>query len=445
MAFSHCHHFKIFTVKERALSRIKKELSVRLQHRCALSSTSLAIIRRRVPSLNFISAAVCASVSAAVPLPAIAKTNKLRKPAAGLHSDQPSAKAATVKTGATARQPVIDSSRPTKTAETLQQPVSETAIQQPNATTTGKATFGDFISTLDCTPSFTKNDAPTSTASRSEGKQPTIDIAADNFVGLFSTNRRLTEEKKLRKFAVDDSPLTLEPNDMLDVRSKLGFCLVGYTAGKFPGLKAIRALSQTWGSSFQQHESGWLIFHFARKEDRKQILSGGPYFIYRRPLLLKHMLYCFEFKEDDISLIPVWATLPSLPLECWHPNALGMIGSRIGNPIAMDSLMMKMEKVSYARILVEVDGSKKFVDQVEFVMPNGITRKQPVVYEFTTKFCTECNRFGHLQETCQGTHPPAVVAAAAPATAPVKQTEANKSQTTEWTTIQGGRRANLQI
>ncbi|KAL0325450.1 UNVERIFIED_CONTAM: hypothetical protein Sradi_5114300 [Sesamum radiatum] len=53
---------------------------------------------------------------------------------------------------------------------------------------------------------------------------------------------------------------------------------------------------------------------------------------------------CFEFNEDGISLTPVWVTLPSLPLECWHPNTLGKIGSRLGTPIAMDSLTMKMKK-----------------------------------------------------------------------------------------------------
>ncbi|KAL2238065.1 UNVERIFIED_CONTAM: hypothetical protein Sindi_0998200 [Sesamum indicum] len=99
----------------------------------------------------------------------------------------------------------------------------------------------------------------------------------------------------------------------------------------------------------------------------------------------------FEFKEDDISLMSIWATLPSLSLECWHPNAFGKIGSRFGTPIAMDSLTMKMERVSYARILVEVDASKKLIEQVEFVLPNNVTQKQPIVYEFTPKFCTVCN------------------------------------------------------
>ncbi|KAL0337747.1 UNVERIFIED_CONTAM: hypothetical protein Scaly_2049800 [Sesamum calycinum] len=143
---------------------------------------------------------------------------------------------------------------------------------------------------------------------------------------------------------------------------------------------------------------------------------------------------CFKFKEDDISLTPVWATLPSLPLECWHPNALGKIGSRLGTPIAMDSLTMKMERVSYARILVEVDASKKLVDHVEFILPNGVVRKQPIVYEYTPKFCSTCNRFGHLNESCQ---PSAATATATATAAPnvndavVKMAASKKAQPTE--------------
>ncbi|KAK4428295.1 hypothetical protein Salat_1129100 [Sesamum alatum] len=173
------------------------------------------------------------------------------------------------------------------------------------------------------------------------------------------------------------------------------------------------------GASFQQHESGWLIFKFTR-DDRQCILAGGPYFVYGRPLLLKNMPDYFEFKEDDMSLTPVWAILPSLPLECWNTNALGKIRSRLGTPIAMDSLTKKMERVSYARILVDVDASKPLVDNMEFILPNGLTRKQPVVYEFTPKFCSDCNLFGHMKDSCQGTQPQVVVAAN---TAPVKPAE----------------------
>ncbi|KAL0415993.1 UNVERIFIED_CONTAM: hypothetical protein Slati_3431200 [Sesamum latifolium] len=256
-----------------------------------------------------------------------------------------------------------------------------------------------------------------------------------SFAGLFSINRKVTTENKLAKFAVEDGTLTLESTDLVDVRAKMGHCLVAYVAEKFSGLKAIRALAQSWGASFYQHDSGWLIFKFARDDDRQRVVGGGPYFVYGRPLLLKNMPDCFEFKEDDISSTPVWAILPSLPLECCHPNALGKVGSRLGTPIAMDSLTMMMECVSYARVLVEVDASKKLVDQVEFILPNRVTRKQRVVYEVTPKFCSKCHHFSYLNDSCQGTQTPTVTAGPTTA-ATVKTVAPKKIQTSDWTLVQ---------
>ncbi|KAL0392777.1 UNVERIFIED_CONTAM: hypothetical protein Sradi_2500500 [Sesamum radiatum] len=156
---------------------------------------------------------------------------------------------------------------------------------------------------------------------------------------------------------------------------------------------------------------------------------------------------CFKFKEDDISLTPIWATLPSLPLECWHTNALGKIDLRLGTPIAIDSLTMKMERVSYARILVEVDASKKLEDHVEFILPNGVVRKQPIVYEYTPKFCSTCNRFGHLKESCQPSATPTATATATAApnanNAAVKTAAPNKAQPTEWMVVRRRQKNNL--
>ncbi|KAL0438677.1 UNVERIFIED_CONTAM: hypothetical protein Slati_2350700 [Sesamum latifolium] len=145
------------------------------------------------------------------------------------------------------------------------------------------------------------------------------------------------------------------------------------------------------------------------------------------------MPVCFEFKDDEISSLPVWATLPSLPLECWNQNALGKIGSKLGTPIAMDSLTMKMERLSYTRILVEVDASKKLVEEVEFILSNWVKRKQPVIYEYMPKFCSVCSRFGHLKDSCQGAHPPA---ATTTKTALAKPTAPRNVQHNEWTVVQ---------
>ncbi|KAL0297498.1 UNVERIFIED_CONTAM: hypothetical protein Sradi_6801900 [Sesamum radiatum] len=349
--------------------------------------------------------------------------------------------------------------KPPSTAMLGLETVKTNDLLQGN-TKTDPPDFQAFISDMDVSPSLAVKDAghagitSNTTSHRleapllgNESKSDVIAVKQTSFAGLFSNNRKLTNDNKLMKFEVGGETLKLETNDLIDVRAKLGHCLIGYIAGKFPRLKAIRVLSQSWGASFQLHDSRWLIFRFAKDEDWQRILAGGPYFVYGRPLLFKNMSGCFEFKEDDISLTPVWATLPSLPLECWHPNALGKVGSRLGTHIAMDSLTMKMKRVSYARILIKVDASKKLVDYVEFILPNGVVRKQLIVYEFTPKFCSTCNRFGHLKESCQLPATPTGTATATVARnatdAVIKMATLKKAQSTEWTVVQHRQRNNL--
>ncbi|KAK4415298.1 hypothetical protein Salat_2637100 [Sesamum alatum] len=305
---------------------------------------------------------------------------------------------------------------------------------QTEVTKASSQTFHAFISDLEASPSpIVVGKQPVEPALDKGSNADVEGAKPPYFAGLFSNNRKLSDDNKLQKFVLGEGMLKLETSDLIDVKAKLGFCLVGYIAGKFPGFKAIREMAHSWGATFQQHASGWLIFRFARDEDRQHTLAGGPYFIFGRPLFLKNMPDCFEFKEDDISLTPVWAILPALPLECWNPKALGKIGSAVGNPIAMDSLTFKMERVSYARILVEVDASKPLVDKIEFMFPNGVTRKQPVDYEVTPKFYSDCCKFGHLKDSCQGLQAPAAAPSAPSSqTVPEKQSKAHPS---EWTTV----------
>ncbi|KAK4422622.1 hypothetical protein Salat_1844700 [Sesamum alatum] len=261
----------------------------------------------------------------------MAKTKKQKASAEGpaKTSGQSSAGKAPASSKPAAKALMVDLPVSTKTvvlAQPTADPVSgkETAGTS-NTTKVSSMEFRAFISDLEATPSHSVRDnsgtrpalaLPTKeTVTKVEGTTKT------SFAGLFSNNRKLIEDNKVLKFVVDEGPLKLETDDLIDVQAKLEHCLVGYIAGNFPGLKAIRALTQSWGPSFQQHVSGWLIFCFARDEDRQRILASRPYFIFGRPLMLKNMPDCFEFKEDDISLTLVWATLPSLPLECWNPKA----------------------------------------------------------------------------------------------------------------------------
>lgn len=88
--------------------------------------------------------------------------------------------------------------------------------------------------------------------------------------------------------------------------------------------------------------------------------------------MLKPMPHCFDFDELAISIMPVWVTLLGLPLACWNPNALGKIAFLIGRLISSDKLMVTKDRISFTRVLVKVDASKKLARSVMIKLP---TRK----------------------------------------------------------------------
>ncbi|KAI5666798.1 hypothetical protein M9H77_16651 [Catharanthus roseus] len=158
----------------------------------------------------------------------------------------------------------------------------------------------------------------------------------------------------------------------------------------FLGLEAIHKLRGTWKilHKFSINKFGWLVFRF-HKEDRERILEGGPYMIYRRPLILKKIPLLFEFGACTNTVIPVWTTLRGLPLDLWNDHALPKICSKIGNPLCTNAMTRKKDRISYARVLVIVDVVKALVLVVPIMMPNGNIREH-VIYENLPKFCLGC-------------------------------------------------------
>lgn len=105
-----------------------------------------------------------------------------------------------------------------------------------------------------------------------------------------------------------------------DMIATWGYSLVGYVTGGFPGMEAITKLRSSWKVSrkFHIHKSSWLVFRFDNEEDRQKILDGGPYMIYGRPPILKHMPPLFEFTTCTNTFVPIWVMLPGLPVGLWN-------------------------------------------------------------------------------------------------------------------------------
>jgi hypothetical protein len=79
---------------------------------------------------------------------------------------------------------------------------------------------------------------------------------------------------------------------------------------------------------------------------------------------------------------------------------LSKIASVLGKPIQSDHMTSSLARLSYARVLVEIDLREALQHSVVVSLPDGSPLHQQVVYEALPKFCNFCNVLGHNRILC---------------------------------------------
>ena len=104
-----------------------------------------------------------------------------------------------------------------------------------------------------------------------------------------------------------------------------------------------------------------------------EILFSEPYTISNRPIIMKQWCPEFDFGKEFLAEIPLWVNFPKLPLNCWGVGSLSRIASAIGVPLFADECTTKQTRISYARMLIEVNVTKPIPQQITVMDPNGRT------------------------------------------------------------------------
>lgn len=78
---------------------------------------------------------------------------------------------------------------------------------------------------------------------------------------------------------------------------------------------------------------------------------------------------------------------------------LSKLASVIGKPIHCNGPTTNMTRLSYARVLIEVDLLRDLPSSVNVVLPNGSPLAQQVMYESLPRFCKQCYVLGHTVST----------------------------------------------
>ncbi|XP_075106819.1 uncharacterized protein LOC142179834 [Nicotiana tabacum] len=121
------------------------------------------------------------------------------------------------------------------------------------------------------------------------------------------------------------------------------------------------------------HEEGYYIIKFQLIADLNEVQYAGPYSINNKPMILKQWCPEFDFNVEFLTELPLWVKFRSLPISCWSPDSLSRITSAIGVPKYADKCTSKQTRISFARMLIEVNVTKPLPDEVTVMDPSGKT------------------------------------------------------------------------
>lgn len=84
-----------------------------------------------------------------------------------------------------------------------------------------------------------------------------------------------------------------------------------------------------------------VIIKFRTLEDMHEILHTGPYTISNKSIILKAWSSDFKLDKEFLTQIPLWNTLPNLPMSCWGCGSLDRIASSIDKPLYAEECTTK--------------------------------------------------------------------------------------------------------
>lgn len=188
-----------------------------------------------------------------------------------------------------------------------------------------------------------------------------------------------------------------EANNMINVWKK---SVVVYVVGIKPTVESLKIyINAGWLGIHEykvfEHEEGYFIIQFKASEDCDNVLKGGPYFMGGRPVIVKQWCPGFDMEKEILKNVPVWVRFPNLPLFCWGVECLSRIASVLGVPIMDDDNTMMQKRISYARVLIDIDVTQDLPECIKVEGLNGDTFDQKLVFDWVPPFCEKCKKAGH--------------------------------------------------
>ncbi|GJR56859.1 RNA-directed DNA polymerase, eukaryota, reverse transcriptase zinc-binding domain protein [Tanacetum coccineum] len=149
---------------------------------------------------------------------------------------------------------------------------------------------------------------------------------------------------------------------------------------------------------------------FKDEEGMNLVLEKSPWMVNDRPFIVQKWDPEVTIVKSAPCKIPVWIKLFNVPLEAWSIKGISTLSIRLGRPIMMDKITADMcnwgiGRLGYARVLVEIEVGKGFLDEIEinYVDKQNLKKNSKwvkVEYSWKPMVCNHCKVFRHSFFKC---------------------------------------------
>ncbi|KAF7120978.1 hypothetical protein RHSIM_Rhsim13G0137500 [Rhododendron simsii] len=181
-------------------------------------------------------------------------------------------------------------------------------------------------------------------------------------------------------------------------------CVVGYFLDKkLPYIGVRNIASRIWKKfgiqKVMTNEQGFYFFEFSQADAARRVIAAGPWHFGGKLLILKKWHPEMQLVKEQMARVPIWAQFYNVPLVLWNEGGLSHLASAVGVPLYADDLTESRQRLSYAKICVEVDVGSELPDTV-VVECTGEQVTVGVRYPWKPVKCLECHLFGHNADHC---------------------------------------------
>ncbi|XP_020686398.1 uncharacterized protein LOC110102406 [Dendrobium catenatum] len=167
-------------------------------------------------------------------------------------------------------------------------------------------------------------------------------------------------------------------------------------------LKLASQFQFTLVGKFGLLDSRYAAIQLSNDLDYSRVFTRSSYFIFNYQMQILKWTPFFDIKEES-SIVPIWISFPSLRLHFFNPKVLHALGLIFGRPLQTDQATASRTRPYVARVLVEVDISKKHPKEIwDGSKASGYLQKAE--FEEVPDFYSHCKIHGHAQNDCFKLH-----------------------------------------